>query len=48
VRPAVVEDAALAPGSCVCEWDDGVLDAGLPAQLAALRQALDRALETAS
>jgi flagellar biosynthesis/type III secretory pathway protein FliH len=32
----------------VCEWDDGVIDAGLPAQLAALRQALDRALETAS
>jgi len=48
VRPAIVEDAALAPGSCVCEWDDGVIDAGLPAQLAALRQALDRALETAS
>jgi type III secretion protein L len=47
VRPAIVEDAALAPGSCVCEWDDGVLDAGLPAQLAALRQSLDRALETA-
>jgi type III secretion protein L len=47
LRPTVVEDAALAPGSCVCEWDDGVLDAGLPAQLAALRRALGQALDAA-
>ncbi|WP_321839087.1 type III secretion system stator protein SctL [Paraburkholderia bannensis] len=33
-------DPAAAPGACVCEWDCGVLDASLPAQLTALRRAL--------
>jgi type III secretion protein L len=39
----VVADATLTPGSCVFESDQGVIDAGLSAQLAALRRAMDRA-----
>lgn len=35
-------DAAAAPGSCLCEWDSGMLDASLAAQLAALRRALQQ------
>ncbi|MFM0735965.1 type III secretion system stator protein SctL [Paraburkholderia xenovorans] len=33
-------DPDAAPGTCICEWDCGVLDASLPAQLTALRRAL--------
>lgn len=33
-------DPVAAPGTCICEWDCGVLDASLSAQLAALRRAL--------
>ncbi|CAB3772214.1 type III secretion system stator protein SctL [Paraburkholderia humisilvae] len=34
----VVCDPQLNPGDCRCEWDYGVLDAGLDAQLAAIRR----------
>jgi type III secretion protein L len=46
VRPTIIEDAGAGVGACLCEWDAGVLDAGLPAQLAALRKSLRQALET--
>jgi type III secretion protein L len=36
----VVQDEASRPGDCRCEWDYGLLDAGLDAQLAAVRRAL--------
>ena len=36
----VLVDASAGVGSCLCEWDYGVLDAGLNAQFAALRRAL--------
>jgi type III secretion protein L len=36
----VVSDAQLRHGDCCCEWDYGVLDAGLEAQLNAIRRAL--------
>lgn len=39
----VLADTTLAPGSCLFESDQGVIDAGLSAQLAALRRAMDRA-----
>lgn len=45
VRPTIIEDAGAGVGACLCEWDAGVLDAGLPAQLAALRKSLRQALE---
>ncbi|WP_153075642.1 type III secretion system stator protein SctL [Paraburkholderia bonniea] len=41
LRPRVQADAALSPGTCVCEWDHGVLEASLETQLSALAQALD-------
>jgi type III secretion protein L len=34
-------DPAAAPGTCLCEWDCGVLDASLSAQFTALRRALN-------
>ncbi|WP_107314207.1 type III secretion system stator protein SctL [Burkholderia metallica] len=41
-------DVVAAPGvnvgSCVCEWDAGVLECSLPEQLASLRRALHRVL----
>ncbi|WP_153099967.1 FliH/SctL family protein [Paraburkholderia hayleyella] len=40
VQPKVQADPALAAGTCVCEWDHGVLHASLEAQLRALAQAL--------
>ena len=45
LRPTIIEDAGAGVGACLCEWDSGVLDAGLPAQLAALRKSLRQALE---
>ena len=39
----VVVDAALPPGACRFESDQGVIDASLDTQLAALRRAVDRA-----
>ncbi|WP_169787985.1 type III secretion system stator protein SctL [Caldimonas brevitalea] len=39
----VVSDAALAPGSCLFESDQGVIDAGLDTQLAAIKRAVSRA-----
>ena len=47
LRPTIIEDAGAGVGACLCEWDAGMLDAGLPAQLAALRQSLRRALDDA-
>jgi type III secretion protein L len=38
-------DSALAPGSCLFESDQGVIDAGLKTQLAAIQRAMDRAAE---
>ncbi|CAB3725653.1 type III secretion system stator protein SctL [Paraburkholderia rhynchosiae] len=40
VNPEVVSDAAAEPGSCVCEWDHGLIEAGLPAQLRAIACAI--------
>jgi type III secretion protein L len=39
----LVSDAGLAGGSCRFESDNGVIDAGLPTQLAAIKRALVRA-----
>lgn len=47
LRPTIIEDAAAGEGACLCEWDYGVLDAGLPSQLAALRKTLRQALDQA-
>jgi type III secretion protein L len=44
VRLDVRADAALAAGACVCETDLGALDASLDLHLAAMRDALSRAL----
>ncbi|CAB3769494.1 type III secretion system stator protein SctL [Paraburkholderia solisilvae] len=44
VRLNVRADAALAAGACVCETDLGALDASLELHLAAMRDALSRAL----
>ena len=41
----VVSDAALAPGACRFESDDGVVDASLDTQLEALRRAVHRAAQ---
>lgn len=42
VNPEIVGDLDLEPGSCVCEWDHGVIEAGLPAQLRAIACAIRR------
>lgn len=47
LNPAVTADADLEPGSCVCEWDHGVLETGLPMQLRALEGAVRAALVAA-
>lgn len=41
----VKADAALPPGSCLFESDQGLVDAGLATQLAAIRRAMARAAE---
>lgn len=41
----VKADAALPPGSCLFESDEGLIDAGLKTQLAAIRRAMERAAE---
>ncbi|MGG1948331.1 type III secretion system stator protein SctL [Trinickia sp. NRRL B-1857] len=41
----VVADRELAPGACICESDLGMVDASLATQLAAVRAAVERALE---
>ena len=46
VRLQVRADAALAPGACVCETDLGAVDASLSLQLAAMRGALTRAVQS--
>ena len=38
-------DSALPPGSCLFESDEGLIDAGLKTQLAAIRRAMERAAE---
>lgn len=38
-------DSALQPGSCLFESDQGVIDAGLKTQLAAIQRAMDRAAQ---
>ncbi|RQP22739.1 FliH/SctL family protein [Piscinibacter terrae] len=38
-------DSALEPGSCLFESDQGVIDAGLKTQLAAIKRAMDRAAQ---
>ncbi|MCY0387068.1 type III secretion system stator protein SctL [Robbsia sp. Bb-Pol-6] len=43
----VIADAAARDGSCVCEWDYGILVTGLDAQLAAIRRALFQNVDTA-
>ncbi|WP_206956685.1 type III secretion system stator protein SctL [Trinickia acidisoli] len=42
---SVIVDRALAPGACICESDLGTVDASLSTQLAAIRAAVERALE---
>ena len=39
----VKADSALPPGSCLFESDEGLIDAGLKTQLAAIRRAMERA-----
>ncbi|MCR4469759.1 type III secretion system stator protein SctL [Burkholderia sp. SCN-KJ] len=46
VNPDVVSDGAVEPGSCVCEWDHGLIEAGLPSQLRALAAAIRRVART--
>jgi type III secretion protein L len=41
----VIADRELAPGACICESDLGMVDASLATQLAAVRAAVERALE---
>jgi len=38
-------DSSLVPGSCLFESDQGVIDAGLKTQLAAIQRAMDRAAQ---
>jgi type III secretion protein L len=45
VRLQVSADATLAPGSCLCETDLGAVDASLSLQLAAMRDAVERAVQ---
>jgi type III secretion protein L len=40
VNPQVVARADLLPGSCVCEWDYGVIDGSLSLHVDALRRAV--------
>jgi type III secretion protein L len=40
VNPQVVARAELLPGSCVCEWDYGVIDGSLSLHVDALRRAV--------
>lgn len=40
VNPQVVARADLLPGSCVCEWDYGVIDGSLSLHVEALRRAV--------
>ena len=42
----VVENRQARPGDCLCEWDYGVLDAGLSQQLQGLRRSLKKAART--
>ena len=44
VALSVLGDKRLAPGSCTCESDVGIVDAGLSTQLGTLRAAVERAL----
>jgi len=46
VNPEVVSDAEAEPGSCVCEWDHGLIEAGLPMQLRAIASAIRRVTRT--
>ena len=46
VRLQVRTDVALAPGTCVCDTDLGIVDASLSLQLAAMRGALGRAVQS--
>ena len=46
MNPEVVSDAAAEPGSCVCEWDHGLIEAGLPTQLRAIASAIRRVTRT--
>jgi type III secretion protein L len=41
----VLPDSGLGPGSCLFESDQGVIDAGLKTQLAAIQRAMDRAAQ---
>lgn len=41
----VIADARLAPGSCLCESDLGLVDAGVTTQLRTMRAAIARALK---
>ncbi|MFP3480103.1 hypothetical protein SB780_35225, partial [Burkholderia sp. SIMBA_057] len=42
----MVSDAEAEPGSCVCEWDHGLIEAGLPMQLRAIASAIRRVTRT--
>lgn len=44
----VVPDASLSEGSCLFESDEGVIDAGLETQLAAIKRAVVRAAQAAA
>ncbi|MEA3121210.1 MAG: type secretion protein, partial [Paraburkholderia sp.] len=46
VRLQVRADATLAPGACVCDTDLGAVDASLSLHLAAMQDALSRALQS--
>jgi type III secretion protein L len=46
VRLQLNADAQLERGHCICETDLGALDASLPQQLAAIREALSRAVNS--
>jgi type III secretion protein L len=46
VRLVVRADPALGEGACVCETDLGAVDVSLPIQLAAMRAALSRAVQS--
>lgn len=46
VNLQVSGDAQLEPGRCVCETDLGAIDASLPQHLAAIRDALSRAIDS--
>ncbi|MCP1118208.1 type III secretion system stator protein SctL [Robbsia andropogonis] len=42
VNPEILVDPEAEPGSCVCEWDHGVIEGGLPMQLRAIAAAIRR------